>query len=41
MDLPMNQDKIKDLVDNFPAEKLQSDEIESLTHLLNKRLNLM
>ena len=38
MDLPMNQDKIKDLVDNFPAEKLQSDEIESFIQQMRKRL---
>ena len=38
MDLPMNQDKIKDLVDNFPAEKLQSDEIESFIKQMRKRL---
>ena len=34
----MNQDKIKDLVDNFPAEKLQSDEIESFIQQMRKRL---
>lgn len=38
MDLPMNQDKIKDFVDNFPAEKLQSDEIESFIQQMRKRL---
>ena len=34
----MNQDKIKDLVDNFPAEKHQSNEIESFIQQMRKRL---
>ena len=38
MDLPMDQDKLKNLIANFMPEKLQGDEIEPFIQQLRKNL---
>ena len=38
MDLPMDQDKLKNLIANFMPEKLQGDEIETFIQQLRKNL---
>ena len=38
MDLPMNQNKLKDLIANFPTGQLQSDEIEPFIQQMRKHL---
>ena len=39
MDLPMNQDKHKNLSAGIPSGQLQSDEIEPFIQLMRKYLN--
>ena len=38
MDLPMNQDKLKNLIASIPTEQLKSDEIEPLIQQMRKHL---
>ena len=38
MDLPMDQNKLKDLIANFPTGQLQSDEIEPFIQQMRKHL---
>ena len=36
MDLPMNQDKLKNLIAGIPTEQLKSDEIEPFIQQMQK-----
>ena len=38
MDLPMNQDKLKNLIASIPTEQLKSDEIEPFIQQMRKHL---
>lgn len=38
MDLPMNQDKLKNLITSIPTDQLKSDEIEPFIQQMRKHL---
>ena len=38
MDLPMNQDKLKNLIASIPTDQLKSDEIEPFIQQIRKQL---